>query len=48
MNEMIDPQDDLRDLITVDLGEVFTQDDADYEQRDRWEECMTMEDIIEG
>ena len=44
MNDMIDPQDDLRDLITVD----FTEDDADYEQRARWEESMTMEDIFEG
>ena len=44
MNDMIDPQDDLRDLITVD----FTEDDAAYEQRARWEECMTMEDIFEG
>ena len=48
MNDMIDTSSDLRDLITVDLGEVFTQDDADYEQRARWEECMTMEDIFEG
>lgn len=48
MNDAIDTSSDLRDLITVDLGEVFTQDDADYEQRDRWEECMTMEDIFEG
>jgi hypothetical protein len=48
MNDMIDPQDDLRDQITIDLGEVFTQDDADYEQRARWEESMTMEDIFEG
>ena len=48
MNEMIDTSSDLRDLITVDLGEVFTQDDADHEQRARWEECMTMEDIFEG
>ena len=44
MNDMIDPQDDLRDLITVD----FTEDDAAYEQRARGEECMTMEDIFEG
>ena len=44
MNDMIDTQDDLRDLITVD----FTEDDEAYEQRDRWEECMTMEDIFEG
>jgi hypothetical protein len=48
MNDMIDPQDDLRDQITIDLGEVFTQDDSDYEQRARWEESMTMEDIFEG
>ena len=48
MNDTIDTSSDLRDLITVDLGEVFTQDDADYEQRVRWEECMTMEDIFEG
>ena len=48
MNDAIDTSSDLRDLITVDLGEVFTQDDADYEQRDRWEECMTTEDIFEG
>ena len=48
MNDMIDTSSDLRDQITIDLGEVFTQDDADYEQRARWEECMTMEDIFEG
>ena len=44
MNDMIDPQDDLRDLITV----TFTEDDEAYEQRARWEESMTMEDILEG
>ena len=44
MNDMIDSQDDLRDLITIN----FTEDDSDYEQRARWEECMTMEDIFEG
>lgn len=48
MNDMIDTSSDLRDLINIDLGEVFTQDDADYEQRARWEESMTMEDILEG
>jgi hypothetical protein len=44
MNDMVDPQDDLRDQITI----TFTEDDADYEQRARWEECMTMEDIFGG
>ena len=44
MNDMIDPQDDLRDLITIN----FTEDDEAYEQRARWEESMTMEDIFEG
>ena len=44
MNDMIDPQDDLRDQVTID----FREDDSDYEQRARWEECMTMEDIFEG
>ena len=44
MNDTIDTSSDLRDLITVD----FTEDDAAYEQRARWEECMTMEDIFEG
>jgi|NOAtaT_7_FD_contig_91_870082_length_2058_multi_3_in_0_out_0_2 hypothetical protein len=48
MNDMIDTSCDLRDQITVDYRETFTQDDADYEQRARWEECMTMEDIFEG
>ena len=46
MNDMIDTSSDLRDQITIDLGEVFIQDDADYEQRARWEESMTMEDIF--
>tara|TARA_B110000503_G_scaffold29495_1_gene47345 strand:+ start:254 stop:397 length:144 start_codon:yes stop_codon:yes gene_type:complete len=45
MNDMIDTSSDLRDQITVDYRETFTQDDVDYEQRARWEECMTMEDI---
>ena len=44
MNDMIDTSSDLRDQITIDLGD--TQDDADYEQRARWEESMTMEDIF--
>ena len=48
MNDTIDTSSDLRDQITVDYREVFTQDDADYEQRARWEECMTMEDIFNG
>ena len=44
MNDMIDTSSDLRDLITIN----FTEDDVAYEQRARWEECMTMEDIFEG
>ena len=44
MNDMIDTSSELRDLITVN----FTEDDEAYEQRARWEECMTMEDIFEG
>jgi len=44
MNDMIDTSSDLRDQIAVD----FTEDDAAYEQRARWEECMTMENIFEG
>jgi hypothetical protein len=48
MNDAIDTSSDLRDQITVDYRETFTQDDEAYEQRARWEECMTMEDIFEG
>jgi hypothetical protein len=48
MNDMIDTSSDLRDLITIDYRETLTQDELDYEQRARWEEGMTMEDIFGG
>ena len=47
MNDLIDTSSDLRDQITIDYREVMTDEERD-EQRLRWDESMTMEDILEG